>query len=87
MKDSELITKETLEELESGRFTVKQRIFIKEYLKVYNGSEAARRAGYSIKCAHQQGYENLRKPKIKEIIVRRLAIQRQERLRDMWNNW
>ena len=39
------------------------------------GSEVARRAGYSIKCAHQQAYENLRKPKIKEIIDRGLAAQ------------
>ena len=83
MKDSELITKEILEEIEAGDFTTKQRIFIKEYLTVYNGSEAARRAGYSIKCAHQQAYENLRKPKIKEIIDRGLEIQRRERLKNL----
>ncbi len=73
MSDYELITSEIAEELEAGSFTVKQRSFIKEYLKCLKGSEAARRAGYSIKCAHQQAYENLRKPKIKEIIDRGLA--------------
>ena len=44
-------------------------------MKCLKGSEVARRAGYSIKCAHQQAYENLRKPKIKEIIDRGLAAQ------------
>ena len=39
------------QELEAGSFIVKQRSFIRE------DSEAARRAGYSIKCAHQQAYE------------------------------
>jgi hypothetical protein len=71
MSDYELITSEIAEELEAGSFTVKQRSFI----KCPKGSEAARRAGYSIKCAHQQAYENLRKPKIKEIIDRGLAAQ------------
>ncbi len=75
MSDYELITSEIAEELEAGSFTVKQRIFIKEYLKCPKGSEAARKAGYSIKCAHQQAYDNLRKPKIKEIIDRGLAAQ------------
>ncbi len=75
MIDYELITSEIAEELEAGSFTGKQRSFIKEYLKCSNGSEAARRAGYSIKCAYQQAYENLRKPKIKDIIDRGLTAQ------------
>jgi phage terminase small subunit len=54
---------------------VKQRSFIKEYLKCPKGSESAKRAGYSIKCDHQQAYENLRKTKIKEIIDRGVAAQ------------
>ncbi len=65
MIDYEQIKSEIVEELESGSFTVKQRSFIEEYLKCLKGSVSARRAGYSIKCAHQQAYENLRKPKIK----------------------
>jgi len=48
--------------------TNKQKRFIEEYLKVLNGAKAARLAGYSVKCAHQQAYENLRKPHIREII-------------------
>ena len=76
MRDYELVTSEIAEELEAGSLTVKQRSFIKEHLKCSNGSEAARRAGYSIKCAYQHAYENLRKPKIKDIIDRGLAAQR-----------
>jgi len=37
MSDYELITSEIAEELEAGSFTVKQRIFIKEYLKMPEG--------------------------------------------------
>jgi phage terminase small subunit len=39
-----------------------------EYLKILNGAKAARRAGYSRRCSHQQAYENLRKPKIRHAI-------------------
>lgn len=45
-----------------------QQKFIAEYLQCFNASEAARRAGYSEKAAGQQGYENLRKPEIAEVI-------------------
>lgn len=73
MRKYELLTSEIRAELESTPLTVKQQRFIEEYLKVFNGSKAARRAGYSVKCAHQQAYENLRKPKIKKIIDRAIA--------------
>lgn len=51
----------------------KQRIFIEEYLQVWNASEAARRAGYSEKTAYSIGWELLRKPEIAEAIRRRVA--------------
>lgn len=51
----------------------KQKKFVEEYLKCLNGSEAARRAGYSVRCAHQQAYENLRKPYIRAAIDQGLA--------------
>ena len=57
--------------------TEKQQQFIEEYSKCLNGSEAARRAGYSVKCAHQQAYENMRKPKIRSIIDQALEAQHQ----------
>lgn len=39
MRDYEQITSEIEEEQEAGSFTVKQRSFIKEYLKCLNGSK------------------------------------------------
>ena len=63
----------------SGAFfvamTEKQQRFIEEYLKCLNGSEAARRAGYSVKCAYQQAHENMRKPKIRSAIDQALEAQ------------
>ena len=62
------IDDKTTLDLSGARYTKKQRVFIIEYLKCLNGAKAARRAGYSRKCAHQQAYENLRKPKIRQAI-------------------
>ena len=59
--------------------TKKQKKFIEEYLKCLNGSEAARRAGYSVKCAHQQAYENMRKPEIRSVIDQALKARQQTR--------
>lgn len=42
----------------------KQRIFVDEYLRCWNASEAARRAGYSEKTAGSQGHDLLKKPEI-----------------------
>ena len=44
--------------------TPKQHRFIDEFIVCGNGSEAARRAGYSERTAYQIAYENLRKPEI-----------------------
>ena len=62
------IDDKTTLDLSGARYTKKQRVFMIEYLKYWNGAKAARRAGYSCKCAHQQAYENLRKPKIRHAI-------------------
>ena len=51
----------------------RQRVFIEEYLQCWNASEAARRAGYSLKTAYSIGQENLKKPEIKEAIEARIA--------------
>jgi phage terminase small subunit len=51
--------------------TKKQQKFIDEYFACgMNASEAARRAGYSPETAYSIGYENLRKPEIREVIDR-----------------
>jgi phage terminase small subunit len=53
-------------------FSKKQRIFIDEYLKCWNATQAALNAGYSQRSAHTIGWENLQKPAIKEEIQKRL---------------
>ncbi|MBN1999030.1 terminase small subunit [candidate division KSB1 bacterium] len=50
--------------------TVKQKKFIDEYLACNNATQAAIRAGYSLKSARQIGTENLSKPSIRQIIDR-----------------
>ena len=42
----------------------RQTLFVIEYLKDLNATQAAIRAGYSVKTAEVIGFENLRKPKI-----------------------
>jgi phage terminase small subunit len=53
--------------------TNKQRAFIAEYLKDFNATRAALRAGYSKKTARFIGAENLTKPYIAEKISENLA--------------
>jgi len=48
--------------------TKMQLRFIEEYLDCLNATEAARRAGYSPRTAHQVAYENMRKPHIRRVI-------------------
>ena len=53
--------------------TPKQEAFINEYLIDKNATQAAIRAGYSVKTARQMGDENLSKPYIASEIESRLA--------------
>jgi phage terminase small subunit len=48
--------------------TIKQDLFIREYLKTWNATEAAINAGYSKRTAYSIGEENLKKPEIKEAL-------------------
>lgn len=50
--------------------TPKQRIFVLEYLRTFNATQAAIAAGYSKKTAYAIGWENLRKPEIQTAIKR-----------------
>ncbi|HUW14464.1 MAG TPA: terminase small subunit [Anaerolineae bacterium] len=50
--------------------TNKQRVFVEEYLRCWNGAEAARRAGYKRPCV--SAHENLRKLYIQEVIEKRI---------------
>lgn len=54
------------------KLTNKQRIFIDEYLRSFNATQSAIKAGYSEKTAREIGRENLTKPDIKAEITARL---------------
>lgn len=49
--------------------TIKQRLFVAEYLRDMNATAAAVRAGYSQRTARQIGAENLSKPYISQAIA------------------
>lgn len=55
-----------------ARMTNKQRVFVEEYLRCWNATEAALRAGYSERTAYSIGQENLKKPEIAELISERI---------------
>lgn len=55
----------------------KQELFCQEYLIDLNATQAAIRAGYSVKTAKETGYENLTKPHIAD----RVAELKQERIK------
>src|SRR5690606_35612738 len=56
------------------KLTAKQRRFIDEYLRCWNATEAAQRAGYkgSKATLATVGYENLNKPYIRAVIEKYL---------------
>jgi len=55
---------------EGRRLTPKQQAFVREYLIDLNATQAAKRAGYSVKTAHAVGHENLNKPEISDAIAK-----------------
>ncbi len=56
-----------------SKLTTRQRVFIEEYLTCGVGTEAARRAGYSIKTANEQAARLLAKVSVKQAIERRIS--------------
>lgn len=50
----------------------KRKAFINEYLKCWNASEAARKAGYSPRSAGSIGHEILQIPEVRQEIQQRL---------------
>jgi phage terminase small subunit len=53
--------------------TAKEKIFVDEYLKCFNGAQAARNAKYSKNSIYAIAYENLRKPHIRAEIDKRMS--------------
>lgn len=64
------------------KLTPKQKRFCEEYLKSANASDAAKKAGYSMKTAPFIGAENLKKPQISAYIKRRIEEQEAARVAD-----
>lgn len=62
---------------ESDGLTEKQRLFCLYYIKNFNATQSAIKAGYSKDSAYQIGYENLTKPEIRAEVERLKAIKRQ----------
>jgi len=50
----------------------KEKLFISEYLKDFNATQAAIKAGYSKKTAKEQGYEILTKPHIQNAVKKQV---------------
>lgn len=55
--------------------TAKQARFVEEYLVDLNATQAATRAGYSVRTAKEQGYELLSKPLVSEAIAAAQAVR------------
>ena len=62
------------------KLTEKQKAFADYYIECLNATESARKAGYSETCAGEIGYENLKKPHIKDYIDKRLAEKEEKRV-------
>ena len=56
-----------------AKFTAKQQRFIEEYLIDLNATQAAIRAGYSVKTANEQGSQLLAKLSIQQAIAEKMA--------------
>lgn len=61
-----------------AKMTAKQKRFCDEYLICLNATQAAIRAGYSVKNARNIASENLTKPNIKEYIDARMEEKESE---------
>ena len=59
----------------SKRLTLKEERFCREYLLDFNATQAAIRAGYSIKTAYSIGQRLLKKPDISKLIENLVSNQ------------
>ena len=57
---------------ELPKLNKRQRVFVEEYLRCWNATEAALRAGYSERSAKEIGCENLTKPNIAIEVEKRI---------------
>lgn len=59
-------------ESKPAKLTNRQQVFIAEYLRCWNATDAARVAGYSKKSARQSAVANMANPSIKAVIEREI---------------
>lgn len=57
----------------------RERKFVEEYMICMDATEAARRAGYSVRSANTLGPRNLQKPQVKAALERAYAARRVEK--------
>ncbi len=69
-----VVINDDVQELETYILEPRQRLFITEYLKDFNGTQAAIRAGYAETSAKEQASRMLTKDNIKQEIARRKDI-------------
>lgn len=62
------------------KLTPKQKAFADYYIELGNGTQAAKKAGYSEKTARQMGTENLAKPSVAAYIAERMAQKDEKRI-------
>ena len=64
------VAEEVMQVIENPDLTDKQRLFCVLYVKCFNDSKAAIKAGYSSNTAMEQGYQLLHNPSVREEIMR-----------------
>ena len=70
------VSQEARQRMSRAQLSLRQMRFVREYAALGNGSEAARRAGYSAKSDSSiaaQAYENLRKPHVASAVKTEIA--------------
>ena len=73
---AKVVSQEARQRMSRAQLSLRQMRFVREYAALGNGSEAARRAGYSAKSDNSiavQAYENLRKPNVISAVKAEIA--------------
>lgn len=69
-ENKKVVAEEVKQVMENPNLTDKQRLFCLHYVRCFNATKAAIKAGYSRDTAMEQGYQLLRKPSVRDEIMR-----------------
>ncbi len=69
-ENKKVVAEEVNQVMENPDLTDKQRLFCLYYVRCFNATKAATKAGYSRDTAMEQGYQLLRKPSVRDEIMR-----------------